>query len=119
MSEGNSTSLDQEGMLRADALLADSSSTTSTITSGGDAPAQITLKRRASPSLETLDDDDRRKRLRSDSSVAGPSSVNADGNNRSANFLEDLVSELQCGCCSEILYKPVLVSPCQHVFCGS
>lgn len=26
--------------------------------------------------------------------------------------------ELQCGCCSGLVYKPVLVIPCQHFFCG-
>lgn len=31
----------------------------------------------------------------------------------------DLEQELQCGCCSAIVYRPVVVSPCQHFFCGS
>ncbi|KAI6114415.1 hypothetical protein F5141DRAFT_1187953 [Pisolithus sp. B1] len=33
-------------------------------------------------------------------------------------LVEDLVQELQCGCCSELVYRPVVVSPCQHFFCG-
>ncbi|KAJ8595226.1 hypothetical protein M405DRAFT_857457 [Rhizopogon salebrosus TDB-379] len=32
---------------------------------------------------------------------------------------EDLTQELQCGCCAELVYRPVVVSPCQHFFCGS
>ena len=35
-----------------------------------------------------------------------------------ANFVDELAQELQCGCCSELVYKPVLVMPCQHFFCG-
>lgn len=31
---------------------------------------------------------------------------------------DDLAQELQCGCCSELVYKPVIVSPCEHFFCG-
>lgn len=31
----------------------------------------------------------------------------------------ELALELNCGCCTEICYNPVLVSPCQHTFCGS
>lgn len=31
---------------------------------------------------------------------------------------EDLAQELQCGCCSELVYKPVVVIPCDHFFCG-
>jgi hypothetical protein len=31
---------------------------------------------------------------------------------------DQLAQELQCGCCSELVYRPVLVSPCQHFFCG-
>ena len=34
------------------------------------------------------------------------------------NFVDELAQELQCGCCSELVYKPVLVMPCQHFFCG-
>lgn len=31
---------------------------------------------------------------------------------------EDLAQELQCGCCAELVYKPVVVMPCEHFFCG-
>ncbi|KLO16760.1 hypothetical protein SCHPADRAFT_822691 [Schizopora paradoxa] len=32
---------------------------------------------------------------------------------------EDLGQELECGCCSGLIYKPVVVNPCEHFFCGS
>ncbi|KAJ7189858.1 hypothetical protein GGX14DRAFT_382823 [Mycena pura] len=32
---------------------------------------------------------------------------------------DQLAQELQCGCCSELVYRPVIVAPCQHFFCGS
>ena len=31
---------------------------------------------------------------------------------------EDLGQELECGCCSGLVYKPVVVNPCEHFFCG-
>ncbi|KAF8195478.1 hypothetical protein BJ912DRAFT_143278 [Pholiota molesta] len=36
-----------------------------------------------------------------------------------AVFVDEIAQELQCGCCSELVYRPVLVIPCQHFFCGS
>lgn len=33
-------------------------------------------------------------------------------------LVEHLAEELQCGCCSELVYRPVIVAPCQHFFCG-
>ncbi|KAH8104575.1 hypothetical protein BXZ70DRAFT_888072 [Cristinia sonorae] len=32
---------------------------------------------------------------------------------------DELEQELQCGCCSALVYRPVIVHPCQHFFCGS
>lgn len=79
-----------------------------------------TLKRRASPSFEGLEDDSSRKRKREDQddalgSVAGPRPTVTVENPRLA---DELAEELQCGCCSELVYRPVVVSPCQHFFCG-
>ncbi|KAH7106903.1 hypothetical protein BKA62DRAFT_685452 [Auriculariales sp. MPI-PUGE-AT-0066] len=37
----------------------------------------------------------------------------------SAALIDDLALELNCGCCTEICYNPVLVAPCSHYFCGS
>ncbi|KZT12057.1 uncharacterized protein LAESUDRAFT_733924 [Laetiporus sulphureus 93-53] len=31
----------------------------------------------------------------------------------------ELEQELQCACCSALVYRPVVVMPCQHFFCGS
>lgn len=31
---------------------------------------------------------------------------------------EDLGQELECGCCAGLIYKPVVVNPCEHFFCG-
>jgi E3 ubiquitin-protein ligase CHFR len=30
----------------------------------------------------------------------------------------DLAQELECGCCSAVVHRPVTVMPCQHFFCG-
>ena len=72
------------------------------------------LKRRASPSFDTVDNN--HKRMKQDKD---------DNNCNDAlppvgmeNFTDVLVDDLQCGCCSELVYKPVLVIPCQHFFCG-
>jgi E3 ubiquitin-protein ligase CHFR len=82
-------------------------------------PYAKALKRRASPSFEGLEDDTSRKRLRE-----GGNDIPTDSGS-DKNFLatqhalaNDLAQELNCGCCSELCYRPVVVSPCQHFFCG-
>ena len=64
------------------------------------------LKRRASPSFDCIDDR-RMKKVK-------------DGNQADVEvqLVEVLAEDLQCACCSELVYKPVLVVPCQHFFCG-
>lgn len=54
--------------------------------------------------------------INSSESVHKPDASNQaiDGN----TLAEDLAQELQCGCCSELVYKPVVVIPCDHFFCG-
>ncbi|KAH9922815.1 uncharacterized protein BXZ73DRAFT_51208 [Epithele typhae] len=47
--------------------------------------------------------------------TAGAEAAAVDG----AALAENLEEELQCGCCSAIVYRPVVVVPCQHFFCGS
>ncbi|KAK0221886.1 hypothetical protein IW262DRAFT_1315498 [Armillaria fumosa] len=84
------------------------------------------LKRRVSSSFDGPLDDTSRKRAKGDnrsieagpvtSSDATPSQATAING---AAFVDELTQELQCGCCSELLYRPVIVSPCQHFFCGS
>ncbi|KAF8895547.1 hypothetical protein BD779DRAFT_736465 [Infundibulicybe gibba] len=70
-------------------------------------------KRTASLSVEMLQNDaGRRKKTKAE----------AEAPNSPANdvaLVEELSQELQCGCCSELVYQPVIVSPCQHFFCGS
>lgn len=79
---------------------------------------QVTnLKRRASPSFEGLEEDSR-KRMKEDeglepSNVSGPNTLPI-----GPSLVDQLAEELQCGCCSELVYKPVIVAPCQHFFCG-
>lgn len=85
------------------------------------------LKRRASsPPEEDNDSSGSRKRLKGDQeSNAGPrpedsavALANAIKDFKTSMDVEELAQELQCGCCSELVYRPVLVSPCQHFFCG-
>ncbi|KAK7690024.1 hypothetical protein QCA50_006668 [Cerrena zonata] len=76
------------------------------------------LKRSASSSFDSLDDNTIRKRLKEDSMSELPppeESQAVDGQ----VLADDLEQELQCGCCSALVYRPVIVTPCQHFFCGS
>ncbi|KAK7469384.1 hypothetical protein VKT23_003859 [Stygiomarasmius scandens] len=83
--------------------------------------AITTLKRPASPSFENANDDSSRKRLRGGDDGGDEKGLirDDDPTNSSTKLADDLVQELQCGCCSELVYRPVVVSPCQHFFCGS
>ncbi|KAJ1309623.1 hypothetical protein OPQ81_006392 [Rhizoctonia solani] len=38
---------------------------------------------------------------------------------RGARLVDEIESELRCGCCTELTYNPVSLSPCRHFFCGS
>ncbi|KAG8770716.1 hypothetical protein FRC12_004092 [Ceratobasidium sp. 428] len=38
---------------------------------------------------------------------------------RESQLADEIESELRCGCCTEIAYNPVSLSPCHHFFCGS
>lgn len=78
-----------------------------------------TLKRRASPSFEGLGEESCRKRMREDQDPVSEIAEESDSSPVVQSRLEDdLAQELQCGCCSELVYRPVIVSPCQHFFCG-
>ncbi|KAJ7486031.1 hypothetical protein B0H11DRAFT_1805987 [Mycena galericulata] len=84
---------------------------------------QGSLKRSASDSFnEVLDESISRKRMKEEHEEdsegpeqAGSAVVPADD----AALAEQLAQELQCGCCNDLVYRPVLVAPCQHFFCGS
>lgn len=82
-----------------------------------DQPSTSTLKRPLSPSFEGADDEITRKKFKEDPAedmahepIASTSKYDA--------LVEDLAQELQCGCCADLVYRPVVVSPCQHFFCG-
>lgn len=79
------------------------------------------LKRRASSSFQESDESSSRKRLKEDHArpCLGTSNDNAMGAMIDGRALvNDLCQELECGCCSALVYKPVTVQPCQHFFCG-
>lgn len=78
----------------------------------------FSLKRRASPLFEGLEFEDSRKRMKEDDD---PGQSEESGSNKLSmkpSLVDELAEELQCGCCSELVYKPVIVAPCQHFFCG-
>lgn len=106
----------------AEALSLPNSDTPSFRTTASLSVPAATLKRRASPSFEEQEGDNSRKRMKEDHTgesagslavqLAGMATLDTTG------LADDLAQELQCGCCSELVYRPVLVAPCQHFFCG-
>ncbi|TEB39720.1 hypothetical protein FA13DRAFT_1703947 [Coprinellus micaceus] len=76
------------------------------------------LKRAASESTFESDGQPMRKRLKEDSDLDTQMLVEPE-QSRDSKIADHLSEELQCGCCSELVYRPVLVMPCQHFFCGS
>lgn len=82
-------------------------------------PAQTTRKRRASSAFTECPDDATRKRMR-DADTEPELDVHAPDSTAvaAAGLVDDVAQELQCACCSELVYRPVLVIPCQHFFCG-
>ncbi|KJA23176.1 hypothetical protein HYPSUDRAFT_138038 [Hypholoma sublateritium FD-334 SS-4] len=83
-------------------------------------PAQTHRKRRASSAFTECPDDATRKRMR-DADTEPELDVHAPDSTAAADagLVDDVAQELQCACCSELVYRPVLVIPCQHFFCGS
>ncbi|KAF7298869.1 RING-type domain-containing protein [Mycena indigotica] len=80
------------------------------------------LKRTASAASLTGALDPSRKRMKEEGSEHDSQSSAGDaltGGNITEELVEQLTLELQCGCCSSLVYRPVLVHPCQHFFCGS
>ena len=75
------------------------------------------LKRGASPSFDCLDNG--RKRMKEDNdNVNHDNPVEPTGSDSITKLASELFEQLYCGCCSGLVYKPVLVMPCQHFFCG-
>ncbi|VDC00707.1 unnamed protein product [Peniophora sp. CBMAI 1063] len=82
------------------------------------------LKRRASDSFGDRDDGATAKRAREDSPGSGSEDAPSGPEEKTvtisgAALADDLEQDLMCGCCSALLYRPVVVNPCQHYFCGS
>ncbi|EIM86010.1 uncharacterized protein STEHIDRAFT_59109 [Stereum hirsutum FP-91666 SS1] len=92
------------------------------------------LKRLASPTFEGFEGDSRKRAKTNGNSVdadtdlpqTNPALANATQAvavstqpTPSSALLDDLEQELLCGCCSALLYRPVIVLPCEHYFCGS
>jgi E3 ubiquitin-protein ligase CHFR len=50
--------------------------------------------------------------------ITEPHELEATSTIDGAALATDLAQELECGCCSAVVYKPVVVMPCQHFFCG-
>lgn len=77
------------------------------------------LKRRVSSSFEGLEQDVNRKRLKEQRDEVPTHIISDDGVLMTqGTFADDLAEELNCGCCSSICFRPVVVFPCQHFFCG-
>ncbi|EMD39929.1 hypothetical protein CERSUDRAFT_46110 [Gelatoporia subvermispora B] len=81
--------------------------------------ASANLKRRASPSFEGMDDAVVRKRMKENSEQDNTPATRQGSSVDGDKLADELELELQCGCCSALVHRPVVVSPCQHFFCGS
>ncbi len=79
--------------------------------------AHLTLKRRASPSFDDRSNNSY-KRLKEDIPPNDAPDAQAPVFVSGSHLADDLEQELLCGCCSALLYRPVVVYPCQHYFCG-
>ena len=75
------------------------------------------LKRRASLSFDCMDDNHKRMKNDKDDNRNDLFQTPV-GMVGGLKFADVLAEDLHCGCCSELVYKPVLVIPCQHFFCG-
>ncbi|KAF8710286.1 Ring finger, partial [Rhizoctonia solani] len=53
------------------------------------------------------------------STILPPHDVPTPHDDRGARLVDEIESELRCGCCTELAYNPVSLSPCHHFFCGS
>ncbi|KAI0269792.1 hypothetical protein BC834DRAFT_819972 [Gloeopeniophorella convolvens] len=85
---------------------------------GEPSEALNSLKRRASSTFDARGDS-ARKRLKEDAPPDEGADAQAPALISGKQLADDLEQELLCGCCSALLYRPVIVYPCQHYFCGS
>ncbi|KAF8318454.1 hypothetical protein DL93DRAFT_2075880 [Clavulina sp. PMI_390] len=102
-----------DDMNRVDALL-----------SVDDGPA--TVAQRDEPmetDLPMIPTADKGKGRMTDEAPTSTSSANSrsapDDDSRNQRVVEDLEAELSCGCCAGLVYRPMILQPCQHFFCGS
>jgi E3 ubiquitin-protein ligase CHFR len=79
--------------------------------------APPSLKRSAT-SFDCFEDNSRKRLKEESGDMSHRPEPNISESHGIVNFVDELAQELQCGCCSELVYKPVLVMPCQHFFCG-
>ncbi|KAF9519712.1 hypothetical protein BS47DRAFT_1082271 [Hydnum rufescens UP504] len=68
----------------------------------------------SSPTL-TSQDKGKQKMVDSPSTDSMSSRLSEDN----ARLVAELENELSCGCCAGLVYRPVVLQPCQHFFCGS
>lgn len=83
--------------------------------------ATAPLKRSATQAFEDVPEGETsRKRMREDRTNVVEEDVAVGGASAESTgaLADSLEEELQCGCCSAIVYRPVVVAPCQHFFCG-
>ncbi|KAH9179196.1 hypothetical protein EDB89DRAFT_1925888 [Lactarius sanguifluus] len=85
---------------------------------GEPSEAHTSLKRRASSTFDVRGDNSR-KRLKEDLPPDQATDPQAPALISGSQLADELEQELLCGCCSALLYRPVIVYPCQHYFCGS
>ena len=76
-----------------------------------------TLKRGAPSSSEDPEGETSKKRFKEDTENE-PDNESPAAKPKYESLADDLAQELQCGCCAELVFRPVVVSPCQHFFCG-
>jgi E3 ubiquitin-protein ligase CHFR len=93
------------------------------------APGASSLKRRAASAALSDADESTRKKAKTAHADDGLAPVPEDDEGAApppplplpidgAALAADLAEELECGCCSAVVYRPVVVMPCQHYFCG-
>lgn len=84
---------------------------------GQSSEAPSSLKRRASPTFDVRGDNSH-KRLKEDTPPDETADAQVPSLISDRQLADDLEQELLCPCCSALLYRPVIVNPCQHYFCG-
>jgi hypothetical protein len=91
------------------------------------APGASSLKRRAASAALSDADESTRKKAKTAHADDGLAPVHEEDEGAApllplpidgGALAAELAEELECGCCSAVVYRPVVVMPCQHYFCG-